>query len=295
MALGEISTALSILERLRSWYSGWQRSRIKPAESVATRFVRLCEDHGVHRNQIPRFVGGGLTLADVQDDGVLLTKLTEEILEAVCARFAVRREWLDGADAQVYPCHDFYKDPEAFRSFVKDLIEKNPEGRMQGVLIAPVECDERSDGALLVLQETIGCVGEKQIFRYHLCNNWAFTYWKARAYLTACVAVAWRQGIYIHGIEKPANDIAQLAQGERLLGFRGEGIWELGLKTWDPEDMALSPEAFLNGVDPEKENFGIKSGLALWLSLEEEGFMDSDLVPGAAELFRQELMKYQYQ
>ena len=192
-----------------------------PALSVATRFVRLLENHGVHRNQIPRFVGHGLTLKDVEDDATLLAKLNEEILDAVCVRFAIRREWLDGAGQQVHPDHDFYKYPEQFLRFVEDLMEKNPAGNIQGVLISPNERD-RTARELLILQETVSHIGEKPIYRYHLCNNWAFTYWKARAYLTACVSIAWKRHIYIHGISKPKEEIEQLEIGEKLLGWRGE-------------------------------------------------------------------------
>lgn len=57
MVFGEIESALSIWDRFRNWYRS-RRSRAVPlVESVATRFVRLLESHGVHRNQIPRFIG----------------------------------------------------------------------------------------------------------------------------------------------------------------------------------------------------------------------------------------------
>lgn len=292
MVFGEINSALSVWDRLSKWYRSRKNRIVPPVESVATRFVRLLETHGVHRNQIPRFIGCGLTLKDVEDDASLLAKLNEEILETTCKRFAIRREWLDGAETQVYPHHHFYKHPHDFLRFVEGLTISNPDGGMQGVLIAPHETNLKSH-ALLILEETVGYVGEKPIMRYHLCDNWAFTYWKARAYLTACIAISWKRKIYIHGISMPKKQIEQLAFGETLLGWQGEGIWELGHMTWHPEDMTLRPEAFLEGVDPEQDNFGIKSGLELWLQLEAEGFIDSGF--GAAsyrQLFEQELAKY---
>lgn len=269
----------------------WRKRKAKPMESVATRFVRLCETHGVHRNQIPRFIGGGLALTDVQEDAALLPKLTEDILKAACDRFAVRREWLDGAETQVHPCHDFYKWPENFLSFIKGLSASNPDGNLQGVLIAPAETDRHSS-ALLILQETIGHIGERPIYRYHLCNNWSFTYWKARAYMTACVAVAWKRDVYIHGIEKPSKTIQELEEGDTLLGWKGEGIWALGRKTWDPENMALSPESFLSGIDPHQGDSAIKSGLELWLKLEQQGLMDAGFNANARKRFQEELAKY---
>ena len=56
--------------------------------------------------------------------------------------------------------------------------------------------------------------------------------------------------------------------------------------------MALRPEVFLQGVDPERENFGITAGLRLWLDLDEQGYMDADIKENARELFQQELSKY---
>lgn len=287
IVLDQIESALSLLDRFKKWRLDRKNP---PVESVAYRFVRLFESHGVHRNQIPRFLGHDLALRDVQDDAALLAKLDEALLEAACNRFAVRREWLDGAESQIYPCHDFYKHPERFADFLVKLKTDNPDGELGGVLIAPNNQGWQA-GALLILQETVGAIGEKPIYRYHLCSNWVFSYWKARAYLTACVAIAWKHDVYVHGTRMPNKELARLAEGKTLLGWQGEGIWELGNKTWDPEDMALKPEAFLEGVDPEQDNFGIKSGLRLWLDLEGQGLMATGF-PNARQLFQQELEKY---
>ena len=290
--LGEVLAGLNILDRLGKFWNWFRAKQNPPVESVAVRFVRLFESHGVHRNQIPRFFGHSLTLKDVQDDASLFAKLDETILETVCKRFAVRREWLDGAESQIHICHDFYKHPEAFTDFIEHLKANNPDGDLQGVLIAPNERDWQAY-ALVILQETVGSVGDKPIYRYHLCNNWAFTYWKARAYLTACVAIAWKHKVYVHGIYMPKKEVNRLAEGKTMLGWQGEGIWELGHKGWDPEDMALQPEAFLESVDPEHDNFGIKSGLGLWLDLEQRGLMATGFpVPNARQLFQQELEKF---
>ena len=115
--IGEILTGMNILEKLGKLWN-WARGRTNvPAETVVTRFARLFESHGVHRNQIPRFIGHSLTLKDVQDDASLLAKLDEPLLEAACEMFAVRREWLDGAEKQAHPDHDFYKHPEDFARY----------------------------------------------------------------------------------------------------------------------------------------------------------------------------------
>ena len=288
MLLGEVNAALSLWDRISRW---WRGRKYLPAESIATRFVRLFESHCVHRNQIPSFIGHGLTLQDIQDDTSLLAKLDETLLEFVCERFAVRRGWLDGAESEIYPCHDFYKHPEEFAAFLGNLKDNNPDGDLHGTLLAPKEC-YRCTNTLLILQETVGFVGDNPIHRYYLCNNWDFAYWKSRAYLTACVAIACKHQVYIHGIYMPGKEIERLAEGETLMGWQGDGITSLGYKRWYPEDMALRPEVFIQGVDPERENFGITAGLRLWLDLDEQGYMDTGIEGDARRLFQDELSKY---
>lgn len=272
--LDQIDAFFSLIDRFR----GWRRTsrNVQAGESVASRLVCLYETHGVHRNQIPRFLGHGLTLADMQDDASLLERLDEPLLEAVCERFAVRREWLDGASAQAHPCHNFYKQPEAFVGFIEKLLADSPDADMSGILIAPEQLGADTV-ALLIFEESIGTVGNETIYRYHLCNNWTFSYWKARAYLTACVAIAWKYKIYVHGVYATAKEIGHLAKGETLLGWQGKGFHDLGRRRWHPEDMALEPEVFLKGVDPERQRFGWRSALNLWLSLDRRGLMDTGI------------------
>lgn len=287
--LGEIASFFSIYDRLKK-YLPFKFVKTTETKSIVSRFVKIFENHGVHRNQIPRFFGYGLTLADVKDDKALLPRLTEEMLDAVCTMFAVRREWLDGAESQVHPCHDFYKRPEKFLKYIEQLKRANPDTQLEGVLIAPIKSIYRAE-AIIILQETIGYIGGKAIYRYHLCNNWIFSYWKSRVYLTACVAIAWKHNVYIHGIYKPKEYIKKLAYGEVLLGWSGDDIRVFGHKDWDAEYMSFDPDTFLEGIEPEQDSFGIISGLKLWLELEKEGYMDSDFKT-AREQFEDALAQY---
>lgn len=230
----------------------------------------------MHRNQIPRFFGHGITIADVKDDETLLPKLTEEILDAAVKLFAVRREWLDGADDQIYPLHDFYKHPQEFETFLNGIQTADPQSRISGFLFAPESKDYGAE-ALIVLEVPIGRVGEKEINRFHLCHNWFFSYWKARAYLTACVAIASKRDIYLYGRLVDEKSIKRFSDGCNFLELDPDGSHSLRGKHWYPEDMALKPDAFLDGVDPEQDNFGIKAGLELWLKLEEKGYMRTDI------------------
>lgn len=69
----------------------------------------MFEHHGVHRNQIPRLFDNGLTLQDVANTENFLPKLSPEILKSACDLFAIRLEWLEGVDDQIYQAHDFYQ------------------------------------------------------------------------------------------------------------------------------------------------------------------------------------------
>lgn len=196
MIFGELDSAMNLVEKFKKYFNSFSKGA--GIESVATRFIRLFEVHGVHRNQIPRFFGHNITLKDLQDDSSLTTKLDEDILENACKLFAVRREWLDGADKQIHPHHDFYKRPKDFLEFITELKLANTEGQLDGELFAPDTPDFYAE-AILILNEIVGYIGNEPIYRYHLCNGWSYSYWKARAYLTACVAIAWKQKVYIRG------------------------------------------------------------------------------------------------
>jgi hypothetical protein len=268
--LGYITAALALGHRAWKWWNGRKR------DTVATRFVRLMESHGVHRNQIPRFIGHDLTLKDVQNDAALLAKLDEALLDAVCAQFAVRREWLDGAEPQIHLVHDFYQQPQEFAAFLENLISGHPTGDVTGMVLAPAE--EHTDAeSLIIFEEPIGTVGDKPIYRYHLVAGGPFSYWKSRAYLTAGVASAWKRGVYVQGRKVPGEEITRLTLGKTLLGWHGEGIWGIRGDRWDPEDMTLRPDAFLAGIDPERDDFGIQSALRLWLDLDRQGLMGTGI------------------
>ena len=80
MIFGELKAGWSLLKELFGYFKKNKDKNIS-RESISTRFVRLFETHGVNRNQIPRFFGFDLTVADVSNDDILLNKLTEEMLE----------------------------------------------------------------------------------------------------------------------------------------------------------------------------------------------------------------------
>lgn len=288
--LGEIAAALSIIGStyffLRFLWKNFHKKFPNP-NTVATRFVQIFEAHGVHRNQIPRFFGHGLTLAQVKDDEVLLLALTEEMLIDTAKLFAVRREWLDGASGQIYELRHFYKEPERFAQFI-DAIAKRSNYIGGQLFVEEPRPKNRYADSLLVLEEGIGSVGDKTIHRFHLCEFHSFSYWKTRAYLTACIAYAWGRKCYIHGGQLETKRISPLLEGEAFIEVCkfGGGIDRQGCG-WEPDYMALDPEVYLKNVD--EGYLGKILALEKWLDLEAEGWMRCGLGGSSRPAFEQKL------
>lgn len=281
MIFSEFSSFLSIIDWFNKRIS---KNQPEPKDSVAVRFVQLFEAHGVHRNQIPRFFGFDLKLADVSDDEKLLKVLNEDMLDAATERFAIRREWLDGASDQIYDTHHFYKYPKDFAEFIDKLKARTEY--LGGLLYVPEQYKgSRDKETLIVLEEQIGEIGDKQIYRYHLCNGWVFNYWKCRAYITACIAIAWKRNIYIHGSTVKAKDLEKYTEGQAFppLSEIG-GISRLTGQRFDPEGMTLDPAQYLAGVD--EGEFGEQAALGHWLMLAEQGWMDSGFDEPPVEAFK---------
>jgi len=267
---------MGLVERILRWFK--RENKQTSADSVAGRFVRLFEAHGIHRNQIPRFFGHGISLADVKSDEALVNVLNEDLLAKAAELFSVRLEWLEGASDQIYVNHDFYKKPGEFVLFLERLLASG--NGIDGILFT-AESTEHGHDAFILLEETIRVWDKGETVRYYLCNNWVFEYWKARAYLTACVAAAWQRGVFIQGREVSSDFLAKYGEGEALFGEALRlGVATVG-RLWHPEDMALEPEAFLKGLD-EKEFGGAHPGLLLWLDLQAEGYMAIDELMGCA-------------
>jgi len=213
------------------------------------------------------------------------------MLVKACELFGINRDWLDGISPQIYPTYDFYKKPNEFRKFLNNLLNKSPD-KIDGVLLSPKQ-GWKQHAALLLLQETVGYIGDSPIYRYYLCNNWIFSYWKTRAYLTTCIAQCWKNKIYVIGRTLPHEFIDSVESGEKILSFDGRGIYGFSGSRWYAEDMTTSPDVFLNGIDPEMDKFGYRAGLELWLELDSDGFMNSRMQnANTRSLFISELEKY---
>lgn len=288
MIFDEINNLFALIDRL---ISGWNGRKVKEVRSVPRRFVELFESHGVDRSQIPRFFGHDIQLSDLVNDESLLVKLKEPVLNAACSLFGVRREWLDRTDEELYAKHEFYKAPENFANFIDKLKSANPQVEINGYLIVSENGLQRED-SVLILEESVGLIGDVPIYRYHFCDDWVYSYWKSRAYLTACVAIAWKSNVYIKGRYAEKRDLSALLGKQVLPGQIVNRIATRG-RRWYAEDLALLPEQYLKGLDPERNLFGTVSALRLWLQLDDGGWMNTGVSETARSSFEKELAKYE--
>lgn len=295
--LGEINTALSIWERLIKWFP--PKTPEKSPDNVASRFVLLFEKHGIHRNQIPRFFGHDLTLDQVSNDEKLLPCLTPEILLGAAELFAIRLQWLEGADKQIYELNDFYKHPEDYDGFLKRLNTRD-DHRSRVELVLSVT-PGREDNGLIVVEEDFALLDNEPVTRYHLCGGWIHQYYKCRADLAACIAMTLKQGIFISGVWKQ-NSIQSFCEGHGFISDLYQAPYATYLKwlflkqyakpDWHPDHWIYDPEDYLNGID--EGEFGKTSALELWLDHFNKGYLETGYVRNnAIEKFKAHLLKFQ--
>ncbi|WP_431066989.1 hypothetical protein [Methylotuvimicrobium sp.] len=276
--LSDINAALSIWDRIKKGTADDQA--IQAPDTVASRFVRLFEKHGIHRNQIPRFFGQGLSLDSVSSDEKLIAHLTHEILQAAAELFSIRLEWLEGADDQLYDTHDFYKHPEGYGEFLEKLNSKGDQRLMVKLVLTNYGYPD--ENALLVIEEEIASLGDGAIVRYHLCNGWSHKYYKCRAGLAACIAMTLNQGVFIRGSWKQ-GPVDVFCEGKGFISdldslpyaYRRDWLMRkrYAKANWHPDHWIYDPEDYLDGVD--EGDYGKRSALEIWLYYFDKGLLET--------------------
>lgn len=243
------------------------------SENWPHRFLALFEAHGVNRNQISRFFDHGLLLADCSDAVRLRDKLTDEMLEEAASLFGVNIEWLGSGKGDVYNTHDFHYQPDLCRDFITELQKAGSELKAYCLTANKPDRSNGNDAAIVVL-EKIGEAYERDIQRIYILSGWSHGYGKSRAYYTAALSQIKAANLLMHGREVDCSWLQQFSTGEKLplydmnsegFDFNSTGRW------WQPYEMMEIPEKFLENVDPESANDGVKIALELWLELEAKG------------------------
>jgi hypothetical protein len=290
VAIGQILGLARAVESIQRLWSKWRQKPV--AETLAGRFLRLFEAHGVHRNQIPRFFGHGLQFKDVQDEVALLPCLTDEHLADACQLFGVERQWLERGEGNAHVRHHFYLRPQAFGIFLDELLAARKglqDVELKAELFGVPERQSQVDSTLLIAQP-IGLLNDDVIYRYHQVDGGPLGYWKSRVSNSALVAQALARNLWISGRLCNARKLSSQTYEADLWDTRERDALMMGSRHMDVEDWLLEPQALLEGVDPEANRFGIISALELWLKLEAQGLMEHPFAkPDRREVFQASL------
>jgi len=270
--LAQIEAALTIGKWIKKHFT------VNKVNPLVSRFISLFEKHGIHRNEIPHFFGHGLTLADIASNKKLLSKLTPEMQQSACKLFAVRLKWLQCVDDRIYETHDFYKRPEEYAEFLAQLIADG-EYRIIATLVLSTNPSQEGD-SLLILEEPVGYIGDEPVIRYHLCSNWYSKYWKARADLTACIAMTLKQPVFMKE-RRTSSKIGTFCAGKEFINdlynlpfaVESDGLFKRRFQDWHPDCWIYDPTAFVEGV--EDDDFGKANALARWLYYFDQGYMET--------------------
>jgi hypothetical protein len=166
-----------------------RRQRPSVVDKVALRFIELFEQHGVVVTQIPRLLPS-IELAQLSSPASLLPALTNDVLNAACALFGVRREWLEGDSEQIYEHRYCYKSPSRFFDELTS-IERPAMIAAVRALTSQKQLDlhaPTSQRIELVMVEVAGWLGDEEIESYRpFSDGWEWGYPPCRLQLKAMI------------------------------------------------------------------------------------------------------------
>ena len=277
----------ALLDFIRNWFKE-QEEAVELEKSVQGRFLRLFEEHGVHKNQIPSFFGHGITLQDVATPESLLKSLNDEILEDASTLFGVSLEWLKGASDTIFPINRYYKNVDRFLSFIQNL---KSNGKMIGAELYLSTDNNWGENAVLVISEELDCLGSDEVHRYHICGGWTHVYGKARADLVACIAILLNHNVnprisWVRGsVEKCATGNGFPSSLHKMK--RDKRVTSKLSKFFRAEKWVTTPSDFEYLL--AEGDYGKITAIYRWIKHYESGYLEtdggSDLEP-VADIFK---------
>ena len=272
--LGDILAGLQLYDRFK---------KKKPKniggtkDTLITRFVALFESHGINRSQIPEFFEHDLDIYTCSKDEELLKKLNPQILTDASTLFGINKDWLEGNSREIYKVKDFYKDPKKFELYIKNIMGNVKTKHIFAyILRGGQKRRTRSYDSLIVLTEPIGILNGREIYRYHLLGQWVTSYWKSRAFFTACCALLYKYQYAVLGYYVDTGWLVNIIDGEGLLKYdlndREGGLDLPSRGSWIVADFVEIPDEFLQGMDSEGGRANLLA-IHKWLELSDRGYM----------------------
>lgn len=146
----------------------------KPIDLLTQRFVQAFQNHGVEASQIPRLLPQ-IQLSDLESPQKLLAALSPAIIDQTAKLFGIRSQWLEGVDDQIYEYLACYKDPGKILRHLSELQKSGKSADFPFRILSTSKqlSSANSSYQLLapVLLETIACLGDQPIYRYHIYRD----------------------------------------------------------------------------------------------------------------------------
>ena len=127
--------------------------------------------------------------------------------------------------------------------------------------------------AVLLVAEPIATFNGDWVERIHWVAGGPPDYWRCRGYLASYVAAADQCNVMLRAQRMSNAVLTKKVMDVDLVGSTALDHLHSGRDRVDALKWLEDPKAFLSGVDPEQNNFGVQSALRLWLELEALGLM----------------------
>ncbi|MGN4752781.1 hypothetical protein [Bacillus cereus group sp. MYBK220-1] len=234
---------------------------------VVKRFIEVYENHSIMQNQIPSFIDKkfDLSLKDFKDYDSILKVLNDDIINWTCEKFGIRREWIDGADNQIYSYKSYYKQ---VHSFIRDIYNFNSTREQITMYVfkyGNLSLEEDNEhNIVLLLRCPIGKINSKQVYKYiPISTLWNWGYWRGRYQIKSIIYLCDNMGITIQGYDLIEKE--KIAYGET---FPENIINGISIRaTWYPEDY-IDVQSQNSSAKEVEETKKVKE------YIKEEGYID---------------------
>lgn len=126
---------------------------------------------------------------------------------------------------------------------------------------------------MLLVAEPIAVFNDEWIECIHWVPGGPADYWRCRGYLASYVAATDNFDVMLRAQRMPSATLTKKVIEADLVGSAAFSDLHSVGDRMEPLKWLEDPEAFLAGVDPERNNYGLESALQLWLKLEAEGLI----------------------
>jgi hypothetical protein len=262
--IGLLKGIVESLIKLAHWRTSAKEAktfalRQKDGRDLLDRFLLIFETLDVPRPLIPKFLAAQhlLTVQQACSDQLLLTVMTDALIEHTAKRLVLPPAWLYGTSSTRYQRHRNYKNPMGVLGLLQALLNSVPILTADAELIVVsnrLMYKRPSDDTrlILLLRHPIDEVEGREVIWVHVIEeDLPWHHEPARIYAKQVVLIAMLLGVTVKG--RSASD-------HRFKSFEQETLfaWELADShegMWHPDDYVLLRDESHVAKDVEESGF----------------------------------------